>query len=118
MRTLDSHNVPGAAQFPPVEVLDEPGSGGAHHVYRMGGPEQPSLHVQFQNGPVAEAGVNGTTNEALLAVVIDRLESFQSGPFACHDNAMALLNLGEAMRWLKNRTTDRVARGVEGKSEV
>lgn len=118
MRTIDIHNVPGAAQFPPIEVLDEPSHGGASHVYRMGGPEQPSLHIQFQCGPVAEHGVNGTTQEALLAVLIDRLESFQAGPFASSENEMALDHLHVALRWLKRRTIDRVARGVEGKSEA
>lgn len=116
-RLLTRHNQPGAVQFPLIEVLDDPGSGGAHHVYRMGGPEQPSLHVQFQNGPVNEVGINGTTNEALLCVVIDRLRCFQDGPFACHENAKALNAAEESLLWLQKRTKDRLARGVEGKSK-
>jgi hypothetical protein len=33
----------------------------------------------FQNGPIAEVGVNGVTHEVLLAIVADRLRSFQKG---------------------------------------
>lgn len=70
--------------------------------------------VRFQRGPVKECGVNGVTNEALFAVVIDRLEKFQAGPFACAENASALWYLKGALRKLDERTAKRVARGVEG----
>ena len=33
--------------------------------------------VKFQKGPIKEAGVNGVMNEDLIAMVIDRLYSFQ-----------------------------------------
>ncbi len=75
------------------------------------------FHVQrikFQNGPVKEAGYNGSSHEALLAVLLDRMEGFQSGQFANPANAMALNKLEEARLWLNKRTMDRVARGVEG----
>ena len=39
------------------------------------------FEIRFQNGPIAEAGVNGLTHEALLAVLEDRLVGFQSGPY-------------------------------------
>jgi hypothetical protein len=54
------------------------------------------------------------TDEALLAIQIDRLRSFQSGKFACRENAIALTHLEEAMMWLNKRTENRLARGVEG----
>ena len=75
------------------------------------------FHVQridFQNGPVAEKGYNGNSHEALLAILLDRMESFQKGPYACHDNQMALDHLQGARLWLHKRTMDRVARQVEG----
>lgn len=37
--------------------------------------------IGFQNGPIKEVGVNGVTQEALIAICIDRLRSFQEGPF-------------------------------------
>ena len=71
-------------------------------------------NVNFQNGPIKEIGVNGVTHEALLAIVIDRLRSFQAGPYSCRDNAIALTNLEDALMRLQRRTRERIARGVEG----
>lgn len=70
--------------------------------------------LSFQNGPIKEAGVNGITQEALLAVLKDRLEGFQSGQFKCHDNEVALDHIESAKLWLFKRTLERVARNVEG----
>ena len=82
------------------------------------GPHYPApveaIKINFQNGPVQEAGFNGVSNEALLEVLIDRMRGFQSGPFACRENACALTNLEQAQMWLQKRTRDRVAAGVEG----
>lgn len=97
-------------------VLDEPGSGGANHRYQIGIGRTFRTLIEFQNGPINEVGNNGLTNEALLAIVIDRLQGFQSGPFKCRENAVALTKLEEAMMWLQKRTRERMARGVEGTS--
>lgn len=70
--------------------------------------------ISFQNGPIQEAGVNGISGEALLAIQIDRLRSFQAGQYACRENAIALTHLEDALMWLQKRTRDRLARGVEG----
>jgi len=72
--------------------------------------------VHFQEGPIRETGVNGVSNEALLAVLIDRLETFQKGQFSCPENAKALTKLEEAGLWLHKRTMNRTVRGVEGTS--
>ena len=74
-------------------------------------------NIKFQNGPILEFGVNGISNESLLAIVEDRLAGFQSGEFACRENAIALIKLQEAMMWLQKRTRDRMARGVEGTNQ-
>lgn len=102
-----------------ISVLDAPGAGGAHHHYAVDvdGSEN-GLDIHFQNGPIAENGVNGVTQEVLLAVVIDRLRCFQDGPFACPENAEALMHATEALTALKSRTRSRMARGVEGQSVV
>ncbi|MCC6800437.1 MAG: hypothetical protein IT325_09980 [Anaerolineae bacterium] len=86
-------------------------------VARHGEPAQ-HARILFQNGPIAEAGVNGVTHEALIAIVIDRLQAFQKGPFACRENALALTKLEEAQHWLHHRTRARMARQVEGTHEV
>lgn len=100
-----------------ISVMDMPGAGGAHHHYAVDvdGSEN-GLDVHFQNGPIAENGINGVTQEVLLAIVIDRLRCFQAGPFACPENADALTHATEALDALKSRTKARMARGVEGKS--
>lgn len=76
------------------------------------------LDVYFQNGPIAEVGVNSVTHEALLAIVIDRLRCFQAGQFACPENADALTHATEALEALKSRARNRMARGVDGPSIV
>jgi hypothetical protein len=107
-----------------VEVEDQPGSGGACHAYLISGfsaglnPSIPYRYdgtlILFQNGPIKEAGLNGVTHEALLAILIDRLRGFAKGPFPSRETSIALTKLEEALFWLQSRTRDRLARGVEG----
>ncbi len=125
-RLLNDHIVNPANDRIRIEVQDEPGSGGANHRYHVSGfdagnnpghrePEgRDHKVILFQNGPIAEVGVNGLTQEVLLAIVADRLRSFQAGPYACRENAIALTKVDEAMLWLQKRTHDRMKRGVEG----
>ena len=131
MRKLTDHIVEGdsANHQLTIEVVDEPGQGGANHRYEIMGADSSTNTssmvagrannysrpvLLFQNGPIKEFGVNGITQEALLAVVIDRLRSFQSGPFSCRDNAVALTHCEEALMWLQRRTRERIKRGIEG----
>lgn len=114
MRTLTDHRVNPANDKLVIEVLDEPGSGGAHHEYRMSLPDGTAFPISFQNGPINEVGLNGVTHEALLAILVDRMRCFQAGPFSCRENALALTKLEEAQQWLHARTRGRMARGVEG----
>lgn len=134
-RELTSHVVNGLNESITITVLDEPGQGNACHEYSIvaippeciepdgtldiekSAAKRVGCQIKFQNGPIAECGVNGLSNEALLAIVEDRLSGFQSGPFACRENAVALTKLQESMMWLQKRTRDRVARGVEGTNQ-
>ena len=117
-RELTSHKVNGLNESLTIAVIDEPGQGNACHEYRIYHKdclyEKEMCNVSFQNGPILESGVNGISNEALLAIVEDRLAGFQSGQFACRENAIALTKIQEAMMWLQKRTRDRMSRGVEG----
>jgi hypothetical protein len=127
MREITSHKLNGLNDALTVRVLDEPGAGGANHVYAITTPSKPlkaelaspavQCDISFQNGPISEAGVNGISQEALLAICIDRLECFQKGQYACRENAIALTHLQDAMHWLQHRTRERLARGVEGTSQ-
>lgn len=114
----------GSRNYTQVVCLDEPGAGGACHQYNVEGIEKndEGFHmifstVNFQNGPIKEHGVNGCHQEDLLAMVIDRLQCFQKGEYACRENAIALTKIEEALMWLRKRTQDRLDRGVEGTSQ-
>lgn len=83
------------------------------HLYQvLMGPK--SLSVEFQHGAVQENGVNGATNEALLAILIHRTEVINKR-FPCRENAIAIKKMQEALMWFDKRTAERQARGVEGK---
>lgn len=127
MREIHDHKVNSANDTLDIQVLDEEGAGGANHLYAVYGLDpsnNPSADdycrdetratILFQNGPIAENGVNGLTHEVLLAIVADRLRSFQAGPYACKANACALTKIEEAQHWLQQRTLERMRRGVEG----
>lgn len=133
MRQIIEHVVNPCNDSISIVVNDQPGVGGANHRYELTGfdtDNNPSAEdelgykasfckqvILFQNGPIGEAGVNGITQEVLLAIVADRLRSFQAGPFACRENALALTNVEEAMHWLAIRTRSRMQLGVEGTSQ-
>lgn len=131
MREITSHKVNECNEHLRIEVLDEPGAGGASHHYGISGfhtrnnaaadsscDDETMIHLLFQNGPIPEKGTNGITQEVLLAIVRDRLQSFQSGPYACRENALALTKIEEAIHWLHHRTRARLERGVEGTHTV
>jgi hypothetical protein len=129
MRNIEDHKVNPLNDTLTITAMDEPGSGGANHLYQVFGMnttknlsrrDEGQVHAEilFQNGPIPEFGVNGVTQEVLLAIVADRLRSFQKGPFACKANACALTHIEEAMHWLQQRTLERMRRGVEGTQTV
>ncbi len=70
------------------------------------------IHKEPVNG-VLTTLQDGTTNEEVLAVLIDRMNYLQS-KFACRENAIAITNLEQALMWLEKRTADRKKRNVEG----
>lgn len=132
MRELNEHKINPANDKLIVHVADDPGSGGANHRYEISGydagtnasttdnDQEDGVTILFQNGPIGEDGngINGVTHEVLLAIVADRLRSFQSGPYACKANACALTHIEEAQHWLQQRTLERMRRGVEGTHKV
>lgn len=110
---------------PPVRVFREGdvGNGNAYFNYCIG-LQQPGarelgtqFRFKFQQGDPAQQ-VNGVTDEALLAIVIDRLEMFEAGEFHCLHNEVALGHLRQALWALQARTLDRKKRGVEGKQQA
>lgn len=117
-RELNGHKINPVNDKLKVTVIDEPGAGGANHQYEVSWKLRNGLgtyvRIDFQNGPIGEAGINGLTQEVLLEILADRLKAFQAGPFACRENALALTKIEEAQHWLHSRTLARMERGVEG----
>lgn len=133
MRNLTTHIVEGDSSNHQLQiaVTDNPGHGGAYHRYEITGlntlKNESRLDpyegvdkkiILFQNGPIKEFGVNGLTQESLLAIIIDRLECFQNGPFKSDYNQEALEHCQKALNALQKRTRERISRGVEGQNKV
>lgn len=78
----------------------------------------PVERLQFINKVKQEDGslvlvADGTTNEEVLRVLIDRMNYLQKR-VPCRENAIVITKLEESLMWLEKRTADRKARGVEG----
>ncbi len=99
---------------------DADGSGASHHYeayIEKDGHAAVIMRVQFQKGPRnVEGSTPGCTEAALLAVLIDRLQGFQAGPYSCRENAIQLTHLEECLHWTKARADARAKRGVLGKN--
>lgn len=108
-----------------VYAVDDPGAGNANHEYLVLLPtDKPDVglavpvEIAFQHGPRNEPNsVHGVLDTDLLEIVRDRLKGFQSGEYACRENACALTHVEEALMWLNKRVTDRAQRGVLGTNE-
>lgn len=62
-------------------------------------------------GEVLTTVNDGTTNEELIGVIIDRMNYLQA-KFPCRENAIAITHLDTALLWLEKRTNDRIKRNV------
>lgn len=119
-RELISHRVNGLNEVIRITAFDDEGQKACHRyrVWPANGKALGSV-IEFQRGPLrGDGGVpNGLSNEALLAIIEDRLEFFQASDLSCIENEQALNHVRGALHWLKKRTEMRVARGVEGTME-
>lgn len=112
-----------------VEVVtaDYRASDGAHHKYTVRTYQDPihqdgrinnrvvaQCDISFQDGGLKEVGPNGITDQALIAIVLDRVRSFNEGPYRCRENSMMITKLEEALMWGEKRGNDRARRNVEG----
>lgn len=115
MRGIDTHH-DGHGLNESIRIeADEPGPGGASHHYELTIDGEIVAMIQFQEGPRNEPGSTaGVTEAALLAVLIDRLQMFQAGPYSCRENAIQLTKLEETLHWTKARADARAKRGVLG----
>lgn len=111
-----------------VTTADVRQSDNANHAYKIAvypafdenGCREPDVApitevtLQFQNGGLKDVGPNGITDQALLAIVLDRLRGFNDGPFRSRENSVMITKIEEALMWGEKRGNDRSRRGVEG----
>ncbi|SEK05126.1 hypothetical protein [Achromobacter sp. NFACC18-2] len=119
-RLINDHIANKAKDKLTIVAADEPCAAGLNHLYVISGfnPDtNPACAVEdgkdstaeqttilFQNGQVREVGENGVTNEALLAIVVDRLRCIQAGLGASPTYGIALTKLEDALDCLKHKT--------------
>ncbi|MFM0405204.1 hypothetical protein [Paraburkholderia dipogonis] len=97
LRDIRTHETDDLNKNISILVLDDPDPvSRASHCYSVAIPGKQSMLIRFQHGnPSVE--INGVTNEVLLAIMADRLEDFQRGPFACQENADMLKHIEGAL---------------------
>ncbi len=97
------------------------------HAYELDNFEEkdsPGQALQFIHKMPIEPGSSvlytvhdGTTNEEVLEVLINRMNYLQA-KFPCRENAIVITKLETALMWLEKRTKDRIKRQVEGIQQV
>ena len=80
----------------------------AGHAYMVTGGQM----IKFIKRVDGQLINEGTTNEELLQVLIDRTK-FLDNKFPCKENAQAIVKMEEALMWFNERTSKRIAQGVE-----
>lgn len=104
-----------------VEVVDEPGSSGCSDQYRIKFPylwnkaasgDPPvmvrglgTFYLKFQHGHASEVGPNGISEQALLAILQDRLQCRAKGPYHDSLRLRALQHLDAAAELYRNSCT-------------
>ena len=88
----------------------------AGHKYELasfeGGTPQTLQFIQKEGEPLITVS-DGTTNEEVLAMLIDRCRFLQD-KLPSRETAIAITKMEEALLWFNHRTELRKARGVEG----
>jgi hypothetical protein len=97
------------------------------HTYELSNFENKNVEGQtlqfIHKEPIIEGSTelntlaDGTTNEEVLEVLIDRMNFLQS-KFPCKENACCITHLQEGLMWLEKRTNDRIKRNVEGQNKL
>ena len=110
-RTLESGNV-----LQPIGEKDQYGNWPGYQI--TVGQGKVAAVVDFQHGPLAEGVTNGVFVEDVLQIAACRLDGYQSTPFACSENEIALRAIKLACLHLKSRTKRREDAGIEGTNET
>lgn len=87
------------------------------HRYRLSGAQVLQFMKKEKRGDEFALVADGTTNEELLAVLLDRLVTLNS-VVPSVENTRAIHNLEKGLVWLEARTRDRQKRDVEGTPNI
>ena len=108
---IDSHHVKGYAFNIDIKAVPVERYGIPTYTYSLvkeyiGKPGYQFIKdLNFQTGDPGVYGVNGVTNEALLAIMIHRLQGFQNNSSTnCSENQEAINHMELAMEALYSRT--------------
>jgi len=81
------------------------------HIYELDytGTEEKAIPVEirFMKRVDGKCVMQGTTNEDILVMLIDRLNYLQS-KLPCRENAIVITKLEESLMWLERRTANRL----------
>jgi len=116
MRSLPTHSPSNVAALDPRD----PNAGSASHCYGIQHADPKEVvRIQFQHGARRAVGsVSGIFDDDLLAILEDRLVGFESGPFACEENAEALQHIRKAREALGRRVATRMSQGILGVNQA
>lgn len=88
--------------------------GHSYELKNYKGDEVAEQFLQFmQKDAAGNLTQDGTTNEEVLEVMIDRMQVLNL-MLPSRETSIAITKLQEAQMWLFRRTSDRIQRGVEG----
>lgn len=80
--------------------------------------ESQGVMIDWQDGPVQDGEPNGAFVEDIIEIAQRRLEFYQSGKYACTENATAIGALEHARHALAERIEKRQAAGTFNTYEV
>jgi hypothetical protein len=121
MRQINIHKAPGVNDWVRVETVDDPDKDGRCWKYQLytrsfGGEfHKTPTRIEFQQGdpkPLEEGGLNGISEESLLAVIVDRLacqskiDSEDIKKAALRFGLTAILNTLKAGTWVEEKSAE------------
>ncbi len=83
------------------------------HIYKLDNSEKfEAQEISFLKRVNGEIIHDGTTNEEILEMLINRLQ-YLNKKLPCRENAIVITKLEESLMWLNKRTKIRVSQNVE-----